>query len=340
MQKKIIALAVAGLVSGAAFAQSNVTVYGFADVAYEYNDGDDRTFSGLSDGGWSQSRIGFKGEEALGNGLKAIFQMEYAAGIDENQKLSNVRQSFVGLSTQYGSFTAGRQYAPSFMQMGRNSANEITNVNPMNVFYGTFSSMGTGEGSRWNNSVVYQSANFSGFSTRLIYSFGEKVGVDASTTDAQKFGASLNYANGPFNADFIYQAQDDDSSTAVTTKGYDSYYLGGGYDFKAVKVVASYQKETNDNTKLDPTLWSIGAIIPVSAAGKVRVEYAALDADYKDGEAQGFGIGYTHDLSKRTVVYTYLSQIDNDDLIAKGRNGTATLGEKNTNFIVGMRHAF
>ena len=34
MQKKIIALAVAGLVSGVAFAQTNVTVYGAIDVAY------------------------------------------------------------------------------------------------------------------------------------------------------------------------------------------------------------------------------------------------------------------------------------------------------------------
>jgi predicted porin len=62
MQKKIIALAVAGLVSGAAFAQSNVTVYGIRKAK-------------STDGGQDGSRVGFKGTEDLGNGLSAFFQL-------------------------------------------------------------------------------------------------------------------------------------------------------------------------------------------------------------------------------------------------------------------------
>lgn len=342
MQKKIIALAVAGLVSGAAFAQSNVTVYGFADIAYEYNKGDNLKFSGLSDGGWSQSRIGFKGEEALGNGLKALFQMEYAASIDQNQGFNNVRQSWLGLSGNFGTVSAGRQYAPSFGLMGKFSANEVTNVNPMNLFYNEFSTMGTGGGSRFNNSLKYVSPNFSGLTAQAIYGFGEKVGTQADTTDAQRYGVAVDYANGPISAAVIYQAVDDDGSTGVTVKGNDAWYIGAGYDFGAVKLVASYQKESNDATNRDPKLWSVGAIVPVSAAGKVRFEYAALDADKVGGEdkSKGFGLGYTHDLSKRTVVYTYVSRIANQDQMAYGRNATGTAGENNTNFIVGVRHAF
>ena len=79
MQKKIIALAVAGLVSGAAFAQTNVTVYGIMDMSYTYSKIGDAKFSGMEAGGWSGPRIGFKGEEALGNGLKTIFTMEFGA---------------------------------------------------------------------------------------------------------------------------------------------------------------------------------------------------------------------------------------------------------------------
>ena len=345
MQKKIIALAVAGLVSGAAFAQTSVTVYGIADVNYEYNKSDDRTFSGIGDGGWSQTRIGFRGEETLGNGLKAVFQLEYAAPIDNNQIFSNVRQSWLGLRGDFGTVSAGRQYAPSFLLMGRFSANEVTNVNPMNLFYNEFQTMGTGGGSRFSNSIAYTSPSFSGLTARAIYSFGEKVGADASTSDAQKLGLSLDYANGPFGAAVIYQGVDDDSSTGTKVKGNDAWYVGGSYDFKVVKVMASYQKESNDQTGFDPKLWSVGAIIPVSAAGKIRVEYADLNNDRTDGKAKGFGVGYTHDLSKRTVVYTYISRIGNDggsflSAGSYGRNGTGELDENNTNFMVGVRHLF
>ena len=67
MQKKIIALAVAGLVSGAAFAQSNVTIYGVVDAGYVNSSGDKANgktanFGGIQSGNFSGSRIGFKGE--------------------------------------------------------------------------------------------------------------------------------------------------------------------------------------------------------------------------------------------------------------------------------------
>ena len=82
MQKKVIALAIAGLVSGAAFAQSNVTIYGVADVGMQnYNTGYGSKTTVVS-GQNAGSRLGFKGEEALGNGLKAIFVLEAGLQID------------------------------------------------------------------------------------------------------------------------------------------------------------------------------------------------------------------------------------------------------------------
>ncbi|MEI7432128.1 MAG: porin, partial [Betaproteobacteria bacterium] len=82
MQKKIIALAVAGLVSGVAFAQSNVTVYGIADVGVEVANAGNGTQFRVQSGQSAGSRIGFKGEEALGNGLKAEFVLEAGVNLD------------------------------------------------------------------------------------------------------------------------------------------------------------------------------------------------------------------------------------------------------------------
>ena len=82
MQKKLIALAVAGLASTAAFAQSNVTIYGIVDAGYVNSSvdraaGGNGNFSGIQSGVWAGSRLGFRGEEGLGNGLKAVFTLEY-----------------------------------------------------------------------------------------------------------------------------------------------------------------------------------------------------------------------------------------------------------------------
>ena len=145
MQKKIIALAVAGLASTTAFAQSNVTVYGVVDAGYVYTsgnlaNGDKAKANAIESGILAGSRIGFKGEEALGNGLKAVFTLEYGLGIDGNNGLGGTtgaavggtngsvlsaaaaRQQFVGLGGGFGTVTFGRQYAPGYAATVRNDA--------------------------------------------------------------------------------------------------------------------------------------------------------------------------------------------------------------------------
>jgi predicted porin len=75
MQKKLIALAIAGIAAAPAFAQSNVTVYGRVDYGYMSRGGDDGAVSTngtkteMASGMQAGSRIGFKGSEDLGNGM-------------------------------------------------------------------------------------------------------------------------------------------------------------------------------------------------------------------------------------------------------------------------------
>ncbi len=131
MQKKIVALAVAGL-STAAFAQTNVTIYGVADVSGQgYNQSNVK--NGTSANGYNggntmniqsnSSLIGFKGTEDLGNGLKALFQAEttlYLAGTSSGAGFgtgnlfgtTGMRDSFVGLNSKYGTVLAGYLSTP------------------------------------------------------------------------------------------------------------------------------------------------------------------------------------------------------------------------------------
>jgi len=182
MQKKIIALAVAGLVSGVALAQSNVTVYGIADVDYTYSKSNnglvgvnkgDYKFSGIKDGvdnGLNGSRVGFKGEEGLGNGLKAIFQIELRVNAATGDQTQATRQSFLGLdSATAGRFLIGRQYNASSDIYGNFSSNAVTTVMPVNSFQGVGGSTMVSQGgnSRESNVLKWISPNWSGFTGRV-----------------------------------------------------------------------------------------------------------------------------------------------------------------------------
>ena len=130
MQKKIIALAVAGL-STAAFAQTNVTIYGVADVSaqgFNTNSGTTQSTTGQTTKGGkfalqsNSSLLGFKGTEDLGNGLKALFQMETNVNMTGSTKnnqaygdgdaFTSMRDSYVGMSSKYGTVAAGYLSTP------------------------------------------------------------------------------------------------------------------------------------------------------------------------------------------------------------------------------------
>ena len=369
-----VAMSVAALVANA---QSNVTIYGVADAAYMYSRGGDASFSGIESGAWTGSRFGVKGEEGLGNGLKAIFALEYGTDIDNGTGLTKARQSYVGLDSLYGAVTVGRQYAPSGILMLRNSAFEVSGATSLNQFAGSSNSgiaqiggsMGTGDQSRWNNSVAYQSKVYSGFSGRAIYSFGESgTNTDirgannsiASPNDNSRFGLGGSYENGPLNVDVIYQGTHGVTTSYLPVDGrqggnINEYYLGAGYDFRVVKIVGSYQQLNSSNDAYDgigAKVASIGAIYPVSQRGKIRAEYSKIKFDQgataqpdatlqTDGNSTGWSLGYTHDLSKRTMLYTSYTHINNSrQSLALGANNVGALDESNYAIVSGLKHSF
>jgi predicted porin len=375
MQRKIIALAVASLASGAALAQTNVTVYGVVDAGYLYSSGNQpgggsNTFSGLSSGISAGNRIGFKGSEALGNGLSAVFTLEYGLDIDSNQGIGtgglNARQQFVGLaSDKLGTVALGRQYAPGFNASARNSALDATDLaiqSNLSVLSGM--SITPNSPARFNNAITYTSNNYSGLSFSAIYGFGEE-GVENSTSDGGKYGVGANYANGPINVDLVYQGRQDVVIPATDTtpknptgKDINEWYLGGSYDFKVVKLFASYQELYSQTTQATPTfkgsdLWTVGINAPIGA-GTASLSYGELSLDntkMKDGSSWGAGTMYSYPLSKRTSVYAAYSYFSNDKyslpmqtqlapITGGDQIGIGAVGESNYAIGAGMTHSF
>lgn len=384
MQKKLIALAVAGLASGAAFAQTNVTIYGVMDAGYVYSSGErpgnnteNANFSGIQSGVLAGSRIGFKGEEALGNGLKAVFVAEYGIGIDTNGGIGNTgglnsRQTYVGLNhAKLGTVALGRQYAPAFGAMVRNDAfvasDAASPIVQMNRAAGN--TIYAASPARIDNSVSYTSPNWSGFTVSGIYGFGENAAATLNGSSGGNdgfFGAGLNYANGPLNLDLVYQTRQGRNSNAIvatqaagaglpaiagsvaTRDSTNEWMIGGSYDFKVVKVFASYQDQNDNNgnstTEASNRAWQVGVTVPVFGNGKVHVAYADLEWDRKNsGGSDAWAVGYTHALSKRTTLYTTYTYTDNDKsapVAAGAVANTRFRGESNTVFAAGISHSF
>lgn len=349
MQKKIIALAVAGLVSGAAFAQSNVTVYGIVDAAYVHASGDvgtdDRTFNGVVAGGLSGSRLGFKGTEDLGGGLKAVFVLEYGLGNDVNAGVGTAlaRQQYVGLSNSMGTLTLGRQYAPGFGITVANDAFAGAVVSPMAILQGAGgNTIAPNSNARWNNSAAYVSPSFGGLTVQAIYGFGQtnETNTDTSDRDA-RLGLSATYANGPVRADVIYQ--DSANNAAQGNKDTTEWYLGGSYNFGVAKLIGSYQNKNDKSVAdMDNKIWQIGVAAPVTAAGTVHASYGRLDnKNASNNDANSWAVGYTHGLSKRTTLYTTYTRVSNDRAIVTAAGPIiAGADESNSTIAAGIRHAF
>jgi predicted porin len=315
---------VAGLVSGVAFAQSapsgassappsnNVTLYGRVDLGYVYSKSDYKKFQGIEDGNsptGNTSMIGVRGEEALGNGLKAIYQFEWGVTADDGagpgvSPAYGRRYTYAGLSGNFGRVTFGRQSTP--MDNFYISGSDVfgtTGIRPFSVFRGKLSFMNA-TAMRWDNSIAYNSPRFSGVEFTGIYSFGEKVNAgggnddngafkSADTSDAGKLGLGVKYANGPLYLVALYMALADDDSVAPygvpsnTGYGAKGWGIGGAYDFKVVKLHANYirEKANHDGLATGPNdgsdkqaFWTVSAGIPVSSAGTVTLEYG----QYKD----------------------------------------------------------
>lgn len=224
MQKKLIALAVAGLVSAPVFAQSNIQIYGVADAYMKYGDfmGDDAM--GVDSGGLSGSRLGFRGEEDLGSGLKAVFVLEQGFNIDTGKSTAMsgdddranggsqtfTRQAYVGLKGNFGQVALGRQYAPGYFT-GEYDALLNAYISPMSLLSNfTRLTITPNSAARWNNSVTYK-GTFQSVSVAAIYSAGNqetdsKLGKGTDYSDDDKYGISLKYDNGPLKIGGMYQA--------------------------------------------------------------------------------------------------------------------------------------
>lgn len=331
MQKKIIALAVAGLMSGAAFAQSNVQIYGIVDAYYARSTATDAdSVTSINGGGQSGSRIGFKGTEDLGNGLKAMFVLEYGlnndvdAGVGENL----ARQQLIGLTGSFGTFVAGRAQTAGY-DFACGTSTLAGSALDSQAKLGVSTLLTCGGAGRQNNAVAYISPSFGGLTFAVNHARVTEAGNDANGTLL-----SASYANGPLKAAVTWGGIDFKGAPDS-----DEWGVRASYDFGVATVGGHWQNSDVGNT--DDDKWQIFGAIPVSANGAVHLQYAANNMDGDDNDSKAWTIAYTHSLSKRTNVYTGYTRVTNEDGVARAAGfATPSAGGNSGVFALGLRHSF
>lgn len=361
MKKSLLALAVLGAFAGAASAQSSVTVYGIVDLGFNSTDYGTPAgrVNGISSGNQSASRIGFKGTEDLGNGLKALFQLESTIAADTGAAFGatngNVggfnRFATVGLQSQtFGTVLLGRQ--TSVIKDAYDQIDPFGDGGTVgaisNIF---FNGVLTGDNGRVSNTAKYTSNSFAGFKANAAYSFGETAGDTGANSS---YGLGLGYANGPLNVQFGYHNVDVSTfaNPSVQTGKAKAMFLGATYDFGVVKLHGAYgdgKVETiTPATEVKVRNWMLGVSAPVGP-GTIIASYSVNDnRTFDNADSKKAAIMYSYDLSKRTNLYTGYSRTSNDDFGVIGLNrvgnagnpATGVAGESASVFTVGIRHKF
>lgn len=327
MKLKLLAAAALALTGTAAMAQSSVTIYGRIDLSVgslkELGQGSKTQMFNGGDGGLTTSRIGFKGEEDLGGGTKAIFKLEQRINANDGslQSPSFKGESSLGVKGGFGIVRAGRM------------TTQLDDVralgNSQNVFDSAFTPGSNGVyksggdySSRFNNQIRYESPNMGGFYGGLSYAFEQTTGEKDTMN-----GLLLGYKNGPIEVALARQDE----------KGSDTDYvsLSGAYDFGAAAISGGYNRRNGTDASGKDDEYTVGVTVPAGAF-KFSAGYAGSKTTIGGataGKASGYAIGGTYSMSKRTRVYAGLRQVQ-----VKDGNGTKTADTRL--FALGVRHDF
>ena len=359
MKKNIIALVVGTLASGAALAQSNVTVYGIMDMGYQYSwdnpvKGTSNSFSQMKSGGQDSSRFGFKGSEDLGNGLKVNFDTAADFNTDIGGTLVGMNEvSWVGMSgVNWGEFKAG--YTNTFLD-----ENTGIDVSGRHGIASTGALYGTG---KYSNFVAYYSPVFSGLQVKAGFSSntGDQDQVPSSSStqfNVRAYTAAVSYTNGKLKlgaAYAAYEPQDVHNNPTPTQSGYD-WNAGVAYDF-GVAAVSLFGAQPKNGTPSTPPgsasaypdgaplsvdrrkFLALGLAVPFGEKDIVKLGYGEarshLSASDETDHSHAYGIVYLHNLSKRTNTYMMYGNVGSDtDLYSTGSGYQQAIN-------VGLRHLF
>jgi predicted porin len=349
MKKSLIALAVLAS-SGAAMAQSSVTVYGRLDAGIGSSKignvgpalvSNTQLFSSQL----TSSRLGFRGTEDLGGGMSAIFGLETGLAPDAPGATTlGDRAAFVGLSSGFGTIKLGR-HDTSFDDI--RDLMVSSNLWDSPVYTSVETVLGTGGsatngvsgladyGDRASNQIRYESPSFSGFTFGVSHAFDEN---NATSRDVTAY--NLRYKAGNLDVGVAFQENSQRAVAPVAPADIntiDYTTVAAAYNFGSFRVSGGWNqaKQTEVASPIKANTYTVGVNVPVNAldfsvgysTGKSKQAGATLQ------KGSAFSAGVTYSLSKRTRLYALLT---NGDI----ENGAGTKLRQRDQYAFGVAHTF
>jgi len=322
MQRTFMVAAISALAATASFAQSSVTVYGRLNTSAEYQeniavDGKQKVLQN------NASRLGFKGTEDLGGGLKADFFLEHRFNADTGTVTGAFYggDAWVGLSGGFGSIRMGRLTSAAYFAtadwIGMHNHDTGTSEDKLYTYL-----------SQNANTISYTTPNFGGVTVEATVSAAE-----SGATTNKVGNLAVNYDKGALHLGFGYEQQAGTEDKQFAARAL--YELGaftfGGY----------YQKSDTESLG-DRDLFRLAAMYAMGASEfHVNVGFADNWSKLSGSKANQYTVAYNYNLSKRTKVYAFYSTVDNGSTLsyfgATGAGGTVL---DPSSFAVGLRHNF
>ena len=299
MKKSLIALSVLA-VSGAAMAQSSVTLYGVADLWVGKAEG---SSARVGSGGLASSRLGFKGSEDLGGGLKATFTFEQKLDLTNGATNTNTfdRQANLGLEGGFGTLKFGQNWNAMDDIFGASNSGFDSALSANAIWLNSYTGAAAGQ-------LYYATPEIAGFSAALSTQLTGNVADGESRISA----GHLKYATGPVAVALGYEKD------AAGQKG---TMINGSYDLGAAKLLASYYttKDTGGTAGVKVNSYQLGADVPMGAF-TLSAGYASSKTKGASDSVDAFGLSAGYSLSKRTTVYTGFRAADDANFVAIGVN--------------------
>lgn len=336
MKRSLFLAAVATLAGTSALAQSSVTIYGRLNTSVERQKDGDTSVTALQN---NASRIGFKGTEDLGGGLKASFLLEHGFNVDtgaQSQAAFWARESWVALEGGFGRVRLGN--------MGPTAAYFATAdyISMHNHDTGTSSDAFYLYPGDVRNTIAYNSPNIGGVT------FDAQLGLAEGTNTRRTLVLAANYVGGPLHLGASYVQAPTGGFTPPADDKHTEFGLRALYEmgpFTVGAYWASNKLEDGLGAEAKRKTWRLSGMYMMGAS-EFHLNYGAAGAFEGGGativdKASQFTFAYNYNLSKRTKLFAFYTQVDNKgDAISGGNYYVSTPGTKFSSVAAGVRHNF
>ena len=330
MNKKLIAIGIAAALAAPMLAQAGAEVYGDARMSVDFSDngdnntGQEKSKMSVSSNG---SYLGFRGDEDLGNGMSAMYQLEQGVNWDTGTAFTDNRPTYVGIGGGFGTVMAGRFDTPYMSATDRYDIFIDTKADYNAIMGATVGSSVTGAifDGRVSNTLVYATPDLSGFTGALAWvmadatSGNDNLPISKSNNKKDAYSVSGNYDNGPLSLAAAYQSIQKAGLGGVSGKDATAWKVGGSYTIMdATTLALIYENIDLGGNVKDRNAFYVNASHKM---GDTTLKLAYANADKCGGTSavcdktggQQISVGVSQSLTKNTEVYALYTQVTNDN---------------------------